>query len=185
MTGVKRAMLGGVLAAAVLIGMALPSAAKDLSIKAFAGTWSGSGLARNDESDYFGLTIRDLDVSIQPAGQGFVLGWTTVLREGGDPDNPDVKRKSESLTFVPSSRPGILVPEGGAGDPISGGRSVWAYVKGQTLVITFLSVLDNGEYQLQRYDRTLTDLGMELEFTRISGHGVARQVSGRLTKQTN
>ena len=180
-----RAAIGMAIAVGLVGAVALEALAEDLSIKAFSGTWSGSGLARNDESDYFGLTIRDLDVTIQPAGEGFVLGWTTVLREGGDPNNPDVKRKSESITFVPSGRPGIYVPEGGAGDPVASGRSMWAFIEGQTLTVNVVSVLEDGEFQLQRYDRALTDLGMELEFMRVSGHGVARAVSGRLTKRSN
>lgn len=180
-----RAAIGVALAVGLFGTVAFESAAEDLSIKAFSGTWSGSGLARNDESDFFGLTIRDLDVTIQPSGDGFVLGWTTVLREGGDPNNPDVKRKSESVTFVPSARPGIYVPQGGAGDPVAQGRTMWAFIEGQTLTVSVVSVLDSGEFELQRYDRALTDLGMELEFIRTSGHGVSRAVSGRLTKRSN
>ena len=44
------------------------------------------GLARDDLSDYFDLTVRDLGVTIAVRGQGFNLAWTTVLRDRGDPD---------------------------------------------------------------------------------------------------
>lgn len=185
MASIKRALFGAVVAAFVLIGTTLSSLAADLPLKAFFGTWSGTGLARNEESDYFGLTIRDLDVTIQGAGEGFVLNWTTVLREGGDPKNPKVKRKSESLSFQPTARPGIYAPAESARDPVAGGRTIWARVKGQTLTVSTLSVLDDGGFELQRYDRTLTDLGMELDFVSMRDHGIARHVTGRLTKQAN
>jgi hypothetical protein len=174
-----------VVAALILVGTVLEAVSADLSIKALYGTWSGSGLARNEESDYFGLTVRDLDVAIRPAGKGFMLSWTTVLRQGGDPKKPNVKRKSESVTFVPSGRAGIYVPTAGAGDPVLQGRSTWAYVHGQTLTVNSISVLDDGGFELQRYDRTLTDLGLELDFLSVREEGVARRVTGRLTKQAN
>ncbi|MSO70296.1 MAG: hypothetical protein EXQ98_08510 [Alphaproteobacteria bacterium] len=185
MTGMKRALFGAIIAASVLLGTTLSSLAADLPIKAFFCTWSGSGLARNEESDYFGLTIRDLDVTLQAAGQGFTLSWTTVMREGGDPKNPNVKRKSESLNFQPTERPGIFAPKEASRDPIAGGRTMWARVKGQTLTVSTIAVLDDGGFELQRYDRTLTDLGMELDFISMHDHGVARHVTGRLTKQAN
>lgn len=184
MAGMRRALCGAALAAALLIGTSLAALAADLPLRAFFGTYSGSGLALNEESDYFSLTMRDLDVSVQPSGKGFTLSWTTVLRQGGDPKNPDIKRKSETVTFVPSSRPGIYVPTGGAGDPVEAGRSVWARIKGQTLTVSTLSVLDDGGFELQRYDRTLTDLGMELVFLSMQNEGVARKVTGRLVKRS-
>ena len=95
--------------AIVLLWGAVPGAkaAEQLSIEAFYGNFQGSGIARTDASDYFGLTLRDFDVTIRPEGSGISISWTTVLRQGGDPDNPDVRRKSNSLTFVPSDLPGV------------------------------------------------------------------------------
>ncbi len=185
MAGMKQMLFGAVIAGAVMIGTTLSSLAADLPLKAFFGVWSGSGLARNEESDYFGLTIRDLDVTIQGNGKGFTLGWTTVLREGGDPKNAKVKRKSESLNFQPTARPGIYAPSESSRDPVGGGRTIWARVKDQTITVNTLSVLDDGGFELQRYDRTLTDLGLELDFISVRDHGIVRRVTGRLTKQAN
>ncbi|MBM3483853.1 MAG: hypothetical protein FJX66_11195 [Alphaproteobacteria bacterium] len=185
MRTIGRALIGTVVATALAVGIGLSSLAADLPLKAFFGSYSGSGLARNEESDYFGLTVRDLDVTIKQAGKGFELSWTTVLRQGGDPKKPDVKRKSESVTFVPSSRPGIYVPAKGAGDPVEHGRTTWAHIRNQTLTVNSLSVLDDGGFELQRYDRTLTDLDMELEFLSVHEEGVARKVTGRLIKKAN
>lgn len=159
-------------------------AADDLPIEAFYGTFQGSGLARSDESDYFGLTMRDLDVTIGPAEGGVSVSWTTVLRQGGDPSNPDIRRKSDSIVFVPSGRTGIYRGLR-TGDPLKGDPLVWAYVRGQTLTVHSLVVLDGGDYVIQTYNRTLNDLGMALEFISVRNGETARRVEGRLTKQSN
>ena len=80
-------------------------AADNLPIDAFFGKFVGSGIARSDVSDYFGLTVRDLDVTIAGAGGGAVaITWTTVIRQGGDPDNPDIRKKSAQVILEPIRR---------------------------------------------------------------------------------
>ena len=64
-------------------------AVENLPAAAFFGTFQGSGYAENRDSLYFGTTVRDLDVVIAPAGAGFSVTWTTVIRGGGDPDKPE------------------------------------------------------------------------------------------------
>ena len=67
-----------------IVLFALPfagAAAQDtVSISAFYGQWSGSGVSESNVSLYFRLTSRDLDVTIAPEGNGFVVNWTTVQR---------------------------------------------------------------------------------------------------------
>ena len=184
MSVIKRVLMVAVLAAGVMLGGSLSSEAKDLPLSAFFGSYSGTGLARNDDTDYFVLTIRDLDVTIQPAGKGFKIDWTTVIREGGSDDKPKVKRRSESISFKPSaSRPGLYVAEGNGTPPE--GRALWAHIDAQTLSVNSLVVLEDGDFELHRYDRTLTDLGMELDFLSFRQTGLARRVTGKLTRQTN
>ena len=170
--------------AAVVAGGAA-EAAQDLPITAFAGRYVGTGLARNDLSEYFALTVRDLDVTIRPSGQGgFALDWTTVVRHSGDPDNPKVKRKSSALTFVPSGQPGVYRSATQA-DPMSGRPYTWARIKGNTLTVHSLTITDDGSYLMQTYDRTLTGYGMELKFTRLRDGEATRSVTGKLTKEEN
>lgn len=184
MSVIKRVLMVAMLAAGVMLGGTLSSMAKDLPISAFFGSYSGTGLARNDDTDYFVLTIRDLDVTIKPAGEGFKIDWTTVIREDSASGKPKIKRRSESITFKPSaSRPGLYVAEG-AGTPPDG-RALWAHIDAQTLGVNSLIVLEDGDFELHRYDRTLTDLGMELDFLSFHQNGLARRVTGKLTRQTN
>jgi hypothetical protein len=165
-----------------VVGILIPAAwAADLSINAFVGRFVGSGLARDDVSEYFDLTVRDLDVAITREGAGFNVAWTTVLREGGDPDNPKIKRKSSAVSFVPSDRPGIFRGAQSA-DPMSGSAYAWARIKGQTLTVHSLVIDEIGSYTMHTYDRTLTGLGMELRFTRVRDGEPTKTVTGRLTK---
>ncbi len=166
----------------VAFEFAVPAArAQDLSINAFAGRYVGSGLARDDVSEYFDLTVRDLDVTITPRGAGFNVAWTTVLRDSGDPDNPRIKRKSSSIGFVPAGRPGVFRGAPSV-DPMSGDAYAWARIKGQTLTVHSLVIDENGSYTMHTYDRTLTGLGMELEFTRVRDGEPTKTVTGKLTK---
>lgn len=161
-----------------------PGTAGDMPVLAFAGHFTGSGLARNDLSEYFNLTVRDLDVVITPRDDGFVLNWTTVLREGGDPDNPTVKRKSNSLTFVPTDNENVFRTVRRS-DPLSGESFVWARIHGRTLSVHSLVISEDGSYEIQTYDRTLGAGGMALEFTRVRDGETTRSVTGKLTKQSD
>jgi len=160
---------------------AAPLGAQELSIAAFYGHWKGSGISESETSLYFRLTARDLDVVIRPEGAGFNVAWTTVQRQKGDPDNPDVVRKSSSLSFVPSGRPGIWRGATSA-DPIAGGTLAWARIKGRTLTLNSMAIGDDGGHEMQVYQRTLNDLGMSLEFTRLKDGEPVRTAKGRLIK---
>ncbi len=172
------------LAVAAFMAVAPAGAAEDVSIEAFAGRFVGSGLARNDLSEYFDLTLRDLDVTISVKGAGFAISWTTVLRDKGDPDNPQVRRKSTSLTFAPSDRPGVYRGNQEA-DPLDGRPYTWARLHGQTLTVHSLVIAADGSYELQSYERTLSGAGMALKFTRVRDGETTRSVTGRLIKESD
>lgn len=158
--------------------------AADLPVSAFFGTFSGGAVAENKDSIYFAITARDTDVVIRPANAGFKVTWTSVIRRGGDPSNPKIKRKSTSRIFMPTKRPGIYRADV-SGDPVMGKEMCWAYVKGQSLIVSQMVIGDDGAYQLQRYVRTLSGLGMQLTFTRLKDGEQVRTVKGRLVKTAN
>ncbi len=171
-------------AALALVMLGAPgtiSAGENLPITAFAGHFVGTGMARTDLSEYFDMTVRDLDVIIAPREGGFAISWTTVLRQGGVPEAPNVTKKANALNFVAAGRPGVFrgTPEA---DPLSGKAFTWAHIKSQTLSIHSLVVAADGSYEMQTYDRTLTGLGMELTFSRIENGREMRQVTGKLIK---
>ena len=167
---------------AVLVGLGPAGAAlaaEDLSIAAFYGRWQGTGEARRPD-DIFGLTARDLDVTIRPIEGGFKVSWTTVIHPDGVTGSAEVKRKSTAIDFVASGAPGVFRAPAQA-DPFGGGL-MWARIKEQTLTVYALVVDSEGAYNIQSYDRTLTGLGMELVFTRIKDDEPQRIVKGRLIR---
>ncbi|NQU72600.1 MAG: hypothetical protein HQ514_18775 [Rhodospirillales bacterium] len=172
--------------AAVFLAMAAPARlqAADLPVSAFFGTYSGGGVAENEDSIYFAVTARDMDVVIRPEGPGFKVTWTSVIRRGGDPSNPKIKRKSTSRAFMPTKRPGIFRAADSA-DPVSCKEMCWARIKGQSLIVYQMVIGDDGAYQLQRYARTLSGLGMQLTFTRLKDGERVRTVKGRMVKTAN
>ncbi len=171
-----------------LVLLVLPvrgAAAQDtVSIAAFYGQWSGSGVSESNVSLYFRLTSRDLDVLIEPEGDGFVVSWTTVQRQRGDPDNPTPERKSSALEFVPTDRPNVWRAIGSS-DPLLDERYAWARLQGQTLTVHTLTIAEDGGYEMQVYKRVLSPLGMNLEFVAFQNGEERRTAKGRLVKVGN
>ena len=180
--GLRLAALGG------LVWLALaPSgarAAADLSIAAFFGHWKGTAVSESEISIYFQLTERDIDVIVRPHGQGgFKISWSTVQRQKGDPNAPREVMKQTSATFVPAGRPGVF--RGTAQDPMAAGGYRWARIAERSLYIYSMVIRTDGAYEMQVYRRTLSGLGMALEFRRTTDGELARTAKGRLIKFGN
>lgn len=157
---------------------------RNVGLPAFYGRWQGSGISESETSIYFQLTARDLDVVIQPgAGDGFTISWTTVTRQKGDPRNPTVDKKSQSITFVSSGRPNVW-KQAQPADPVTQPYA-WASIQGNTLTVTNLVIDPTGSFEFQVYRRTLTGGMMELTFTRIRDGEKQRDAKGRLVKVAN
>ena len=172
------------LAATCALFWPLLAAAQDLPLTAFFGKFAGSGIAEDTDSLYFGVTVRDLDVIIGPEADGFYVEWTSVIRAGGDPNNPDVRRRTTRASFAASDRQGVFeAPTDGP--PIDGAPVNWAYISGNTLTVNVFVIREDGGYEVQSYDRTLTAGGMQLEFTRIRDGEAVRSVEGQLVKTAN
>ena len=172
---------GGMIAA-LLIALADPAAAGDtLSIKAFYGTYSGAGVAKNADSIYFAVTERDFDVVIHPEASGFSVALPTVLHTGRDPARPKIKRRADKLAFVPSGRAGVWRGTETA-DPLGGAPYAWARIEGNSLIVYVLQIDQDGRYEVQRYERTLIGSDMELTFTDTRDGERARTVKGKLIK---
>ena len=166
------------------IAFCLGAEAKDLDIKAFYGKFTGSGVANSEDSLYFAVTVRDTDVEIRPTTDGFRVIWTTVLRQGGDPSKPDVRRRSSTADFVYSTRPNLFLGKGHS-DPLVSGETSWARVSGNSLLVYILTIGEDGLYDVQTYARTLTGAGMDLIFTRVRDGEPTRTVKAKLARQSN
>lgn len=168
--------------ALVLAAAALPGPAWAQDYAAFLGHWKGSGISQTDESLYFAETVRDMDVVIEAVdAQAFRLTWTTVTRESGDPENPDIARKTASIVFRATGVPGVYRDEA-AEDPRGGVPYWWSRVDGTVLHTHLLTLNPDGTWGVQSYIREITADGMALTYRRIADGHAAREVTGRLIK---
>ena len=158
--------------------------AANLPIAAFYGKFSGGGIAHNADSAFFAMTTRDFDVVIEPTSGGFRVNWTSVIRRGGDPMKPTVRRRQSSKILRPTDTPDVF-HGADSGDPLQGKEMCWARIDGNTLSVFLMTVGADGIYELQQYDRTLSGTGMTLLFRSWRDGDRLRSVSGRLVKNAN
>lgn len=149
----------------------------------FFGRFTGTGLSAGEDIDFLGVTRRDLDIEIRPAGEGFTARWTTVLRTGPSREEIRTRRRESEATFTPvADRPGFYRGIA-SGDLFSGQTLMWARVRGTSLTITEITLMADGRLDQGIYVRTLTQAGMQLQFTRMIDGERSRIVRGRLSRQ--
>jgi len=145
---------------------------------AFYGRFQGTGFTHDSNAALFGLGARDLDVEIGPAeGGGFFVSWTTVMQSPGDKGS---KTKSSKVVFVPSGRPGIYTGRS-EGTAANEGMS-WASIGDRAMTVRLLHILDDGSYEVQTYQRSLTDDGMFVFFRSDLDGAVMKVVTAQLHK---
>ena len=152
-------------------------------IEPFLGSYTGSTVV--EES---GVELkRNLDVKISETDEGFNVFWksTTVKADGR------IKTKDFDISFTPTDREHVFQAAqrpslfGGTKplDPMKGEPYVWARIVDDTLTIFALLILDDGGYELQIYNRSLRDSGLDLEYSRIRDGEQLRTIKSRLTKE--
>lgn len=170
--------------AAALALLLAPLSAAAEGIAQFAGDYVGSvEVAKAD-----GSTVpRDVSVSIRETRKGFVLKWTSTTEK----DDGRRKTKSYEIEFLPSERDGVFtaamrqnvfghaVPL----DPMDGDPFVWGRITGDTLTVFSMFIHPNGDYEIQQYDRTLAEGGLDLVYvSRLNGEP-KRNIETFLTRQ--
>lgn len=173
----------GLVTAAVLWA-ALTVGAVAAEIEDFVGTYIGSAeIIGNDGTP----VMRDMSVTISEAGKGFNVAWTTATRRADGSSNS----KSYAIDFTPSEREDVFsaamqrnvfgkeVPL----DPMKGEPYVWARILGDTMTVYSLFVTAEGGYEIQQFDRTLDEGGLQLEYQSVGNGEIGRQVSTFLTAQ--
>ncbi len=164
--------------------MAMSAPARANEIAPFVGSYVGSAELVDADGT---VTPRDMSVQIAEADEGFNVSWTTTTyKEGGR-----IKEQTYSLDFLPSPREGIysaamkrnVFGHAVQLDPMKGEPFVWGRIIGDTLTIYSLFIAEDGGYELQQYDRTLADGGLQLSFTRIRNGEKARSVETFLRRE--
>ena len=154
----------------------------DRPIEDFFGTYVGRSISTIGDD----LSDRDLNVTIKKHKKGFAVEWATVLRR---PDG-STKSRTYSINFFKSGRPGIFKSAmrnnvfGAAMplDPLKGDPYLWAGINGDTLTIHAMIITDTGGYEMQVYDRTLTEDGLFLKFSRNRDGAPLRFITGTLKR---
>jgi len=176
--------LYGALATILLLTAPAGAAERDATIEDFFGTYVGNARIEADSQ------FRDIIVAIEPARKGFSIYTSTVIRKGPARAVPDVKWRAEKQIFVQSDAPNLYEPllresmfaRRRSPNLINGDTVAWASIRGRTLGVYAMNVLDDGHYELRVYERTLTDLGLDLSFTRYRDGVAVRQLAGILAR---
>jgi hypothetical protein len=169
-----------------------------LGLLAFAGAAGKAAAA--ELADFFGTYVgnaqelsdaepmaRDIDIVIEPYhDEGFQIHWITVTKVGGRRDVPGVERTVQSVFFDPAEDRSFFVEveadnlfrEREAKAPMSGHAVRWASLDGDTLHVYSFVVLESGRYELQIYNRVLTEAGLDIVFQRFDDGELVRQIKG-------
>lgn len=154
------------------------------SIDKFVGRYSGTvDVVIKGESKQ-----RDASVEIIADEPGFIVNWMTATRR----DDGSVKSKSYSVDFQPTEREDVYgaamrrnvfgkeVPL----DPMKGEPYVWSRIVGDTLTVFSIYVYDDGSYEIQQFDRTVVEGGLELEFSTARNGEVRLELSAFLERDS-
>lgn len=153
-------------------------------ITPFVGAYTG--MAEMELSD--GSTQqRDLSVEITENKKSFNVKWTTVTYKS----DGRTKEKSYDIEFVETDRDGVYAAAQKKNvfghevqlDPMKGEPYVWARIVDQTLTVYSLFIADDGGYEIQQFDRTLAEGGLDLEFNRLRNGVEQATVSTFLVKE--
>jgi hypothetical protein len=181
-----RNCLGRAWLAAIVLGLTLIArsslgfGADPLSISDFVGHFRGAAQVQAGDR-FFIHQLRDADVDVRAEPDGFRIRWTTVIHSG-ERNSPAIRRRSAEMRFVTGPKATqfrSLEPL----EPFAEKPTAWAYIKGNTLIVHVLSILSDGNYELQTYERSVNGNVMTLSFFRVFPGRPELVVSGRLMRQ--
>ncbi|MCE9521008.1 MAG: hypothetical protein K8S25_01090 [Alphaproteobacteria bacterium] len=172
------------LTAAFVVASTIQAFATDRKVEDFYGAYLGHGeeeaLGAAPTGDMEKQT-RFSQVIIRPAAEnGFTIEWAT-LKLKGDEIPREADTKSYTQTFRGTQKPN-LYRDVTSGDPNLGADTSWAVINGDTMSVVQISVAADGGYFVTHYDRTLTEKGMDVRFTRFENSRIVRAVRLNLFK---
>ena len=172
------------LLAAAIVGAA-PPVASAASLEPFFGTYVG--VAEVEDPADGEVRRRDMDIVIEPyKSGGFKIHWVNVTLVDGQRAVPGVQRRVQTVLFEPAEDRAFFVEVAEANPfreraetrPMRGDPVRWASLDDQGLHVYSFVVLEDGSYELQIYDRRLTDIGIDIDFRRIVDGEVVRRITG-------
>lgn len=121
-------------------------------------------------------------VVIDGDAQQFTVKWAT-MKLGANFKPEAVKATEQALTFRPSGAPNRYVAVAEAPDQPA--PDATATIDGRAMVVMLTTKLPDGTPSIQRYERALTETGMNVKFTRSEKGALVRQVNLTLTKSAS
>jgi hypothetical protein len=178
---------GAITTFVLALALTIPGARAALAnpLAPFFGTYVG--VAKVEDLETGTTKQRHMDIVIEPyRGTGFRLHWINVTLVDGRRDVPGVERQVQTVIFEPAAHRGFYVEaqesnpfrERAVTQPMHGDPVRWASVADGRLHVNSFVVLEDGTYELQTYDRTLTEAGMDIRFERILDGEVVRRITG-------
>ena len=170
------------------LAMAAPAAFAD-AIDPFVGTYVGTAQVLGSNGKV--SEERDMDITIAAErGGGFRITWINVTLVDGRRDMPGVRRRVDEVMLEPGDRNGVFLEKTQRSlferrqevDVIAGDAMRWARIDGDSLGVFSLVVKDDGGYELQSYERILTEDGLDIEFSRVINGEVTRRIVGRTVR---
>jgi hypothetical protein len=175
-------------ASALLIAvLAFPASSSAARLEDFFGTYKGQSVTEGPN----GFEARLLDLKIMPKeegdeGEGFVVEWETAIPRA----DGTYKYNKFHIHFRPTELDNVYrsamrrdmfgnqVPL----DPFKGEPFFWSTLSGDTLTVYGLIITPEGAYEVQAYERTLTDTGLDLRFYRVRDGEQTKVVEGELVR---
>jgi len=158
----------------VILWFVPPGLAEDGSqLAPFFGVYVGQAEVFDGNGDL--REVRDLDVSIVPEKLGgFRVEGISVRLVDGRRDVGGVKRwmfdsrfeRDKEGRLIESTRSSLFARKESV-DLLSGTALRWARVEDDVLSVYSMAILENGRYELQIYERRLTELGLDISFRRL------------------
>jgi hypothetical protein len=173
-------------AAALMLALAASAAWAAATLEPFFGSYVGVAEVK-DFREGGDIMQRDMDIVIEPHKEGgFKIHWVNVSLVDGKRAVPGVERRVQTVLFEPAEDRGFFVEvaesspfrERGEMLPMRGDPVRWASLDDQGLHVYSFMVLEDGRYELQVYDRTLTDIGLDIRFQRIVDGELMREITG-------
>jgi hypothetical protein len=165
--------------------IAAPAGVNAASLEPFFGTYVG--VANVKDLTQGDIRQRDMDIVIEPYKRGgFKINWVNVALVDGKRAVPGVERRVQTVLFEPAEDRDFFV-EAAEGNPfrerdetrpMRGDPVRWASLDDRGLHVYSFVVLEDGRYELQVYDRTLTDIGLDIKFQRIVDGALMREITG-------
>lgn len=161
---------------------AAPKPPQPLSIETYYGEWQGKATAMSETDEDFPTSSRDIAMKVDKSDLGgFVISWSTLQRQKGNPKAPLEVMKSTTVEFVPAPVLNTWRTKNYA-DAYSGGILYWARLDGAGLSISSFTVNADGKPEYQTYRRRLNGNEMRLEFSNVTDGKFVRTVKGSLKK---